>query len=156
VQNYRFLVIGAGPTGMGAAVRLTELGEDYLMVDASDQVGGMAGSVTDEHGFTWDRGGHVLHSHFADFDRALEVSGVQLNAVRRNGWVWMNGRLVPAPIQQNLDVLPTDRRPDAAADNLAEYYVNQFGRDLYERFFEPYTFKMWDKKIKGKIKKEIK
>ena len=139
----RFLVIGAGPTGIGAAVRLTELEQDYLLVDAHDGVGGMAASVTDAQGFTWDLGGHVLHSHFADFDRAVEASGVLLNNVRRNGWVWLDGRLVPTPIQQNLAKMPTDLRPEAPAANLSEYYRNSFGDALYRQFFEPYTEKMW-------------
>ncbi|MFI2841050.1 NAD(P)-binding protein [Mycolicibacterium sp. PDY-3] len=48
-----FLIIGAGSTGIGAAVRLTELGIDHLVVDAGPQVGGMSASVTDDAGFTW-------------------------------------------------------------------------------------------------------
>lgn len=69
------LVIGAGPTGIGAAVRLTQTGTDHLVVDAFDQPGGMAGSFTDDDGFAWDLGGHVIHSHFASFDEAVAASG---------------------------------------------------------------------------------
>ena len=143
----RFLVIGAGPTGIGAAARLAELDEDHLVVDASDRVGGMAASITDPQGFTWDLGGHVLHSHFPEFDKAVEMSGVTLLQVTRNGWVWLTGTgpetLVPTPIQQHLTELPTDLRPDAPAAHLGDYYLNSFGRGLYDRFFEPYNVKMW-------------
>lgn len=143
----RFLIIGAGPTGTGAAVRLTELGEDFVIVDSSDRVGGLASSVTDAEGFTWDLGGHVIHSHFPEFDQAVELSGVTMNQVTRNGWVWLEGTgpetLVPTPIQQQLTELPTDLRPDAPAEHLADYYRNSFGQVLYERFFEPYNVKMW-------------
>src|SRR5689334_10634759 len=118
-----FLIVGAGPTGLGAAVRLTELGIDHVVVDAGDQVGGMATSVRDEQGFTWDLGGHVLHSHFAEFDRAVDASGVKMNDVARNGWVWLEGSgpqsLVPTPIQQQLAEMPTDLYPDAPLHNLA-------------------------------------
>ena len=143
MRHCDFLIIGAGPTGIGAAVRLGQLGADYLVVEAADRVGGMATSVTDEHGFTWDLGGHVLHSHFVEFDQAVTVSGVQLNSIRRNGWVWMDGRLIRTPVQQNLEQLPTDIRPDAVGANLADHYRNSFGTQLYETFFQPYTFKMW-------------
>ena len=143
----RFLVIGAGPTGIGAATRLAELDEDYLVVDSSDRVGGMAASITDPEGFTWDLGGHVLHSHFPEFDKAIAVSGVTLNQVTRNGWVWLEGTgpetLVPTPVQQHLTELPTDLRPDAPAAHLGDYYRNSFGQDLYDRFFEPFNVKMW-------------
>lgn len=139
----RVLIIGAGPTGMGAAVRLGELGEDYLMVDAAEQVGGMAAAVTDSDGYTWDLGGHGLHSRSPYFDQAVHVSGIELTPVMRNGWVWQHGELARAPIQQHLTELPTDRHPSAPAANLAEYYRNHFGQQLYDRFFAPYTFKMW-------------
>ena len=142
-----FLVVGAGPTGIGAAVRLTELGIDHLVVDAGDQIGGMSTSITDAQGFTWDLGGHVLHSHFAEFDRIVEASGVQMNQVSRNGWVWRNGSgpdaLVPTPIQQQLTELPTDLNYDAPFVNLADYYRNTFGSKLYDEFFGPYNYKMW-------------
>ncbi|AHC28017.1 MULTISPECIES: protoporphyrinogen/coproporphyrinogen oxidase [Mycobacteriaceae] len=142
-----FLIIGAGSTGIGAAVRLTELGIDHLVVDAGPQVGGMSASITDDDGFTWDLGGHVLHSHFADFDRAVAASGITLNHVTRNGWVWLRGdgphSLVPTPIQQQLAELPTDLDPHGPVDNLADYYRNNFGRQLYDEFFEPYNRKMW-------------
>ena len=147
LSETRFLVIGAGPTGIGAAVRLAELGEDYLVVDSSDRLGGMATSITDPEGFTWDLGGHVLHSHFPEFDKAVEMSGVTLLQVTRNGWVWLAGTgpetLVPTPIQQHLTELPTDLRPDAPVAHLGDYYRNSFGQDLYDRFFEPYNVKMW-------------
>lgn len=139
--------MGAGTTGIGAAVRLTELGIDHLVVDAGDRLGGMSASITDEAGFTWDLGGHVLHSHFAEFDRAVEASGVRLNHVTRNGWVWLHGdgpqSLLPTPIQQQLTELPTDLDPDAPVAHLADYYRHNFGARLYDEFFEPYNRKMW-------------
>ncbi|MGU3499751.1 protoporphyrinogen/coproporphyrinogen oxidase [Mycobacterium sp. C31M] len=142
-----FLVIGAGTTGIGAAVRLTELGIDHLVVDARDQLGGMSASVTDDAGFTWDLGGHVLHSHFPEFDDAVVASGIALNHVARNGWVWLRGdgpaSLVPTPVQQQLDEIPADLSPDAPVRHLADYYRNNFGQRLYDEFFEPYNRKMW-------------
>src|SRR5690625_7482029 len=94
MTSHRILIIGAGPTGLGAALRLEQLGQDYLVVDALADVGGMAGSVIDERGFTWDLGGHVLHSHFEFFDQAIAASDVPLNTVRRNGWVRSEERRV--------------------------------------------------------------
>ncbi len=137
------LVIGAGPTGIGAALRLQQAGADWMLVEAEDGPGGMASSVTDDHGFTWDLGGHVLHSHFEDFDKAIAESGVHLLAPVRNGWVWMNRVLVPTPVQHQVDEAPTDLDPDGQAKNLAEFYRNHLGADLYGRFFKPFTEKMW-------------
>lgn len=141
------LVIGAGPTGIGAAVRLTQTGTDHLVVDAFDQPGGMAGSFTDDDGFAWDLGGHVIHSHFASFDEAVAASGTPMNDVVRNGWVWLDGEdpeaMLPAPLQAQLEELPQDLDPLAPAANLAEYYRNSYGQDLTDRFFTGYNEKMW-------------
>lgn len=137
------LVVGAGPTGLGAATRLQERAADWLLVEAADRVGGMATTVTDEAGFRWDLGGHVLHSHFPDFDRAIKDSGIAMLTPARNGWVWMDGELVAAPIQHQLDELPADLRPDADATTLDDYYRNHFGARLHAQFFKPFTEKMW-------------
>ncbi len=65
----RIVVIGAGPTGIGAAWRLHELGHsNWTLLDAADAGGGLASSVVDDQGFTWDLGGHVLFSHYRYFD----------------------------------------------------------------------------------------
>lgn len=137
------LIVGAGPTGLGAAYRAAELGLDYLLVERSGGPGGMAASVTDSQGFRWDLGGHVLHSHFEHFDKAIAEAGVPMRHPRRNGWVWIGGQLVRTPIQQQLTELPGDLRPDAESANLLEYYRNHCGAELTERFFRPFTEKMW-------------
>ena len=143
------LVIGAGPTGIGAAVRLAELGTDHLVVESGAIPGGMAASVHDEHGFTWDLGGHVIHSHFAEFDKAVAGAGTDMLAVPRNGAVWMGGRMLRTPIQQHLSVLPVDVDPSLPATNLLEFFGNNFGADLTSRFFRPHTEKMWAFPIDG-------
>lgn len=41
------LVVGAGPTGLGAATRLQMLGnDDWLLIDAFDEAGGYASRKT--------------------------------------------------------------------------------------------------------------
>ena len=63
------LIVGAGPTGLGAAWRLAANGKtNWLLCETADDAGGLAGSVVDEQGFTWDLGGHVqdLASEGAD------------------------------------------------------------------------------------------
>lgn len=137
------LVIGAGPTGLGAAYRLQQLDVDWRLVEAGPTPGGLAGSVTDDHGFTWDLGGHVLHSHFETFDKAIADSGLEILYPTRNGWVWIDGALVPTPIQHYVDELPDDLNPDGPVATLADYYRNHLGAKLYGEFFKPFTEKMW-------------
>ena len=69
----RIVIIGAGPTGLGAAHRLQELSyDDWVLLEADDRVGGLAKSYVDDNGFTWDIGGHVMFSHYEYYDRLVQ------------------------------------------------------------------------------------
>ena len=47
----RILILGAGPTGLGAAWRLAELAtDDWLLLEAAPQAGGLAASFVREAG----------------------------------------------------------------------------------------------------------
>src|SRR5256885_14063405 len=60
----RFVILGAGPTGLGAGYRLKELGRrNFTLYDRNGYVGGLAHSFTDGRGFTWDIGGDEEVSH---------------------------------------------------------------------------------------------
>lgn len=53
----RIVVIGSGPCGLGAAYRLQELGhENFLVLEAGPEAGGLSITATDENGFLWDMG----------------------------------------------------------------------------------------------------
>ena len=72
-DNPRIVVVGAGPTGLCAAYRLTELGyTNWELLEGSGAPAGLACSVQDEAKFTWDIGVHCLFSHFEFFDALLD------------------------------------------------------------------------------------
>ena len=67
-MDKRIVIIGAGPTGLGAAYRLQELGhKNWKIYEKQGYVGGLAASFVDSQGFTWDVGGHVMFSHYKYF-----------------------------------------------------------------------------------------
>lgn len=151
--------MGAGPTGLGAAYRLKELGyTDFLLLEAEPQAGGLASSFVDEKGFTWDVGGHVQFSHYDYFDRAM-VAALGENGWlhhQRESWVWIADRFVPYPFQNNLRYLPQEmiaravrglatrppRTPSPAQD--FESWIDQvFGSGIKDIFMGPYNFKVW-------------
>ena len=155
----RIVVIGAGPTGIGAAWRLQELGHtNWILVDSAATGGGLASSVVDDQGFTWDLGGHVLFSHYRYFDRLMEHAlGNQWLEHEREAWVWMRERWIPYPFQNNIWQLPqTDLL--ACLDGLLEVHrsefpsppetfrdwlLQSFGPGLCDTFMFPYNFKVW-------------
>ena len=48
------IVIGAGPTGLGAAYKLTKLGHEVKVFDSRKSIGGLCSSFK-VNGFTFDR-----------------------------------------------------------------------------------------------------
>ena len=66
-------IIGAGPCGLACARELERLGfRDWAIYERNGWPGGHASSVVDGQGFTWDLGGHVVFSHFGEFDALLD------------------------------------------------------------------------------------
>jgi len=155
----RIVVIGAGPTGLGAARRLNEAGvQGWTLLEAAPDPGGLASSFTDQRGFTWDIGGHVQFSHYEYFDRAmLECLGAEgwLHH-RRESWVWIRDRFIPYPFQNNIRGLPIEdlekclhglvsiaRSPHKPPANFGEWIDARFGPGIAEMFLRPYNFKVW-------------
>jgi protoporphyrinogen oxidase len=162
----RIVIIGAGPTGLGAGYRLAELGyDDWVVLEASDRVGGLATSFTDDDGFTWDIGGHVMFSHYEYYDRLVDrLMGEEYSTLNREAWVWMEDRFIPYPFQNNIGGLDpstvleclagaveastaaavagatgTERRPA----NFAEWIQATMGSGIAKHFMIPYNFKVW-------------
>jgi predicted NAD/FAD-binding protein len=51
------VIIGSGPCGLGAAYRLQELGhENFIVLEAGSEAGGLSITATDDQGFLWDMG----------------------------------------------------------------------------------------------------
>lgn len=153
------VIIGAGPTGLGAAHRLHELGvSEYLLVERAAGPGGLASSYVDAHGFTWDVGGHVQFSHYRYYDdvldRAVTCGWLEHD---RHASVWIKGGWVPYPFQNNIHRLPAADRDAALRDldaisrrpapgparHFGEWIEQRFGRTLADLFFIPYNRKVW-------------
>lgn len=150
----RILIIGAGPTGLGAAWRLRELGHrDFRILDGRAGPGGLAASYVDPHGFTWDIGGHVQFSHYAYYDRVLDSLPIEWLHHQRESWIWIRRRFVPYPFQNNIHrlddadrdhaLLGLERRLGANAENFREWIKATFGDGIAELFLFPYNLKVW-------------
>jgi protoporphyrinogen oxidase len=84
------VILGAGPTGLGAAYRLRERGEeDFEVFERAAQIGGLATSFEDPKGFTWDVSGHIIFSGYPYFnaflERMLGKDGVR--RIERESWI---------------------------------------------------------------------
>ncbi|GAB3113425.1 FAD-dependent oxidoreductase [Streptomyces calidiresistens] len=158
----RIVILGAGPCGLACADELTRLGHhDFLLLEAASAPGGLASSVVDEAGFTWDLGGHVVFSHFGEFDRLLTelFADKELLHHDRSSYIRYREGWTPYPFQQHLHHLPPEdataclrdllttrpaaHRDYAAPADFATWLVTVYGRALVDRFFAPYNTKVW-------------
>jgi UDP-galactopyranose mutase len=149
-------IVGAGPCGLACAWELKRLGHDrWTVYEQALRAGGHASSVLDGRGFTWDQGGHVVFSHFGEFDRLLEETlGDDVHEHERSSYVRVDGRWVPYPFQNNLRHLaPEDAYDclvgllDAPGANGDEHFAGwmeaTFGAGITRRFMRPYNLKVW-------------
>jgi UDP-galactopyranose mutase len=156
-RGQRIVVVGAGPTGLGAGYRLNELGHpDWVVLEANDYVGGLATSFTDEAGFTYDIGGHVMFSHYPYYDKMVDqVMGDEYSELTREAWVWMEDRFIPYPFQNNIkDLEPQTvleclmgliqtQKLEHHPRNFREWIDAVFGPGIARHFMIPYNFKVW-------------
>ena len=153
----RVVILGAGPCGLGAAWRLNELGHgDFALYERENFVGGLAASVRDDCGFTWDFGVHVLYSRSAYFNGVMDsiLAGAWTDQ-RRDAQVWMHGQFVPYPLQYNVHRLPADICRDcvlglaraavkpADLSSFRTWITSSFGDGIAEHFMLPYNEKVW-------------
>lgn len=158
-RDARILILGAGPTGLGAARQLERNGHStWIMLEASSEAGGLAASFVDDQGFTWDVGGHVQFSHYDYFDTAMAgfLGPDDWLHHQREAWVWMRERFIPYPLQNNIHHLPADDlncclhglaeiAGSCRADpvNFAQWFEARFGTGIADIFMRPYNTKVW-------------
>ncbi|AIE84280.1 UDP-galactopyranose mutase [Fimbriimonas ginsengisoli Gsoil 348] len=159
LMEKKIVILGAGPTGLGAGYRLKELGyTNFHMYDRNPYIGGLATSFTDEAVFTWDIGGHVMFSHYEYYDKCFEaMMGDEYQENMRECWVRMFDRWVPYPFQNNIRFLPPEvcyecmaglieaqtKRDHKKAKNFGEFIDAVFGDGIGKHFMRPYNFKVW-------------
>jgi protoporphyrinogen/coproporphyrinogen III oxidase len=130
-------ILGAGIAGLTAANDLHRRGIPVRIFEAGKAIAGMAHSVTDERGFTYDFGAHLITNRLA---AALGVTGNCHTVTHYNETVFLGGRtyafpfgllrspaFVASALQSRLS--PGARRNVRSA---ADWYRANYGRRLAE------------------------
>jgi UDP-galactopyranose mutase len=103
--SYPTVIVGAGPTGLAAALRL---GRESLLVEQHDTVGGWCRSIEDK-GFTFDHAGHIMFSTdpyvLGLYERLL---GDNLHWQNREAWIYSKAVYTRYPFQSALHGLPPE------------------------------------------------
>ena len=155
------VILGGGACGMMAAWELCARGAQVTVLERERRPGGLCGTIEDG-GFHFDLGGHRVISQNRELVARLEAllgdeflrrvrSSVILNRGEQFRYPLQAGELLrKVPLTEaaavwasySREALRRRLRPEADA-SFEDWVVHRFGRALYDRFFGPYTEKLW-------------
>ncbi len=163
------LVVGAGVSGLSAALLLARRGVDVDVWEAGDEPGGILEPVGFQ-GIDCDRGSHRVHPESHPLLREL-TEEEDWEERDRNGKLVLNGRHIPYPIdpvsflrglgwEAAVDMglgwlmRPNvferflnweDARQETPTDDkgFENFVVERVGHSAYRRFYRPYVEKVW-------------
>jgi protoporphyrinogen oxidase len=157
-DDTRTLVFGGGPAGLTAGYVLAKLGRPVLVLEAEDQVGGLAKTVVRD-GYRFDLGGHRFFTKSPEVESLWhEVLGDELLLRPRLSRIYWNGRFLDYPLSPRDVVrklgpvelarcagsyLVATPRRQGGERSLEEWVSNRFGKRIYDLFFRTYTEKVW-------------
>jgi len=152
------LVLGGGPAGLTAGYLLGKAGRDVVVLEAEDQVGGLAKTV-ERDGYRFDLGGHRFFTKALEVDDLWhEVLGDEFLRRPRMSRIYWNNRYLDYPLRgpdviKKLGPVELARcmgsylvaamRPKGEEESLEQWVTNRFGRRLFELFFQSYNEKVW-------------
>jgi protoporphyrinogen oxidase len=160
-QDRTTVVMGAGPGGLATGYWLAKHGIDVTVLERAPVVGGLARTV-ERDGFRFDLGGHRWFSKVDEVnDFYREVIADETIWVHRISRIYFDGKYIDYPLRigNALAAIGPVKAAQAMADyarvrlegrlrprpivSMEDAYVDQYGRTLYELFFERYSEKVW-------------
>ena len=152
------VVIGGGPAGLTAGYLLAKRDKPVVVLEASDQVGGLARTEVRD-GYRFDLGGHRFFTKVKEVDDLWhEIMKEEFLRRPRHSRIYWNHKFLEYPLQ-GMDVIkklgPIDLtkallsylwgaiKPKGREDTFEEWVSNRFGKRLYGHFFKSYSEKVW-------------
>lgn len=156
------IVLGAGASGLPAALQLVRAGRKVTVVEKEENVGGLALTVK-RKGLSFDIGPHALPTRNRDLIRLIsELCGDNIITVRRNTTIYHSNKYYLQPINirnvltsvgfvTSLKIiidyigmtLQSLFQQNENMDSFESYVKARVGKTLYGLFFGPYTEKVW-------------
>ncbi len=162
------IVMGAGPAGLCSAYVLSKAGFPATVVEAAPFVGGLARTIkrqTDHGEFKFDIGGHRWFTKNDELNALFrEVVDDELLWVNRISRIYFDGKFVDYPLKLanalkavgpvtagravfDYGLIQAKRRANPQdVVSMEDAYINQYGKTLYELFFQAYSEKVWGMK----------
>jgi protoporphyrinogen oxidase len=152
------VVLGAGPAGLTAGYLLAKQGKPVIVLESTDQVGGIARTQVRD-GYRFDLGGHRFFTKVKEVDDLWhEIMKEEFLKRPRQSRIYWNDKFLEYPLQ-GMDVIrklgPVELtrclisyfvaaiKPKGREDTFEAWVSNRFGKRLYQHFFKTYTEKLW-------------
>jgi protoporphyrinogen oxidase len=157
------VILGAGPAGLTAGYLLAKKGLPVVVLEAENQVGGIAKTAVRD-GYRFDLGGHRFFTKVKEVDDLWhEIMREEfLERPRMSRIYWRNRRgqtkfldyplrgpdvikkLGPVDLTKALlSYLWAAMKPKGREETYEQWVSNRFGRWLFNQFFKSYTEKVW-------------
>jgi protoporphyrinogen oxidase len=152
------VALGAGPAGLTAGYLLAKQGKPVIVLESTDQVGGIARTDVRD-GYRFDLGGHRFFTKVKEVDDLWhEIMKEEFLKRPRQSRIYWNKKFLEYPLQ-GMDVIkklgPVELtrvafsylwaviKPKGREDNVEQWISNRFGKRLFNLFFKTYTEKVW-------------
>jgi protoporphyrinogen oxidase len=150
-------ILGAGLTGMSAAMHLRRRGIPYRIFERNKEAGGHTTTYVD-NGYRFDKTGHLLHLRDAEMRKlVLDLLGDDWVNVQRRSVVWSHGTYTRYPYQANTFGLPPEianecllgfirayyTQPKPEVRTFEEFCLVHFGEGISKHFMIPYNARLW-------------
>jgi protoporphyrinogen oxidase len=152
------VVLGGGPAGLTAGYLLAKKGKAVLVLESTDQVGGIARTEVRD-GYRFDLGGHRFFTKVKEVDDLWhEIMKEEFLKRPRQSRIYWNDKFLEYPLD-GMDVIrklgPIELgrcglsylwaaiKPKGREDTFEQWVSNRFGKRLYQHFFKTYTEKLW-------------
>ena len=154
MDETRFLVIGAGISGLSFLNWLAPELRDFLVVEGDTEIGGYCKTIRRD-GFVWDYSGHFFHFKHPDIERYLveRMEGQKVLKVDKVSWIRHGERTIDFPFQKNIHQLPQAEfieclydlyfRQAGTPTSFKDMLYQKLGRGIAEKFLVPYNEKLY-------------
>ena len=152
------LVLGGGPAGLTAGYLLAKQGKPVVILEAEDQVGGIAKTVVRD-GYRFDLGGHRFFTKVKEVDDLWhEIMREEFLERPRMSRIYWNKKFLDYPlsgtdvikklgpvevVRSGLSYTWATIKPKGKEENFEQWVSNRFGKRLFNLFFKSYTEKVW-------------
>jgi len=152
------VVLGGGPAGLTAGYLLAKQGHPVIVLESTDQVGGIARTEVRD-GYRFDLGGHRFFTKVQEVDDLWhEIMKEEFLKRPRQSRIYWNNKFLEYPLDGmdvirklgpvevarcGLSYLWATVKPKGPEDTFEAWVSNRFGKRLYQHFFKTYSEKLW-------------